>query len=105
MTNLMRSPTRRALSARALIAEGPGAEFHARRDLDDLVRGVEADRLYRRGIERLQLRARAQRLAFGEGAFVTLAADFWPAPGLRSIFDRVVGVAARGSQQDKQNGG
>ena len=42
--NLMRSPTRaRTDGSRNLVAEGPGAELHARRDFDDLVRRVESN--------------------------------------------------------------
>src|SRR4026207_918878 len=61
MLHLMRSPTRAGAGraeldaiadagahgrSRHRVAEGPGAELHARRDFDDLVGGVEADRLH-----------------------------------------------------------
>src|SRR2546430_13916895 len=46
------------------------AELHPRRDLDDLVGGVETHRLDRRRIERLELSAGAERSAFGESALV-----------------------------------
>src|SRR2546427_1671430 len=54
--------------SRHLVAEGPGGEFHARRDLDDLVGRIEADLLHRSRIERLQRRRHGQRVAGGEGA-------------------------------------
>src|SRR5205809_5553703 len=50
-TTLFRSDPRAHRRPRYLVAESPGAEFHPRSDLDDLVRGVEAHLLHGRGIK------------------------------------------------------
>ena len=67
--------------SRHLVAEGPPAEFHARRDLDDLVGRVQADLLHGRRIERLQRRRHGQRVAGGEGARLPRGGD----PGRRRL--------------------
>ena len=60
--------TRTDCRSRHLVAEGPGAEFHARHDLDNFVGHVQADLLHGRRIERLQRRRHGQRGAGGKGA-------------------------------------
>src|SRR6266568_2845139 len=70
MVKRIRSPTRARGGTGHLVAEGPGAELHPGRDLDDLVRGVELHFLDGRRIERLELVAHAERLAGGERALV-----------------------------------
>ena len=67
--------------SRHLVAEGPATEFHARRDLDDLMGRVQADILHGRRIERPQRRRHGQRGAGGKGARLPRGGD----PGRRRL--------------------